>query len=117
MLPFLGEQDLDQPSTLLADACPPARDLSDVPSWALNGHTRLDAATIAFQLDHAMSRIVIVDREYMPLIQVALALAMVKPVVIQYDDPAFDGPATPTDAMDYEAFVAGGDPNFARLMP
>ncbi|MDH5452356.1 MAG: AMP-binding protein, partial [Paracoccaceae bacterium] len=32
-------------------------------------NTRLDAAIIAFQLDHAMSRIVIVDREFMPLMQ------------------------------------------------
>src|SRR5210317_1153880 len=32
-------------------------------------NTRLDAAVIAFQLDHAMSRVVIVDREFMPLMQ------------------------------------------------
>ena len=38
-----------------------------------------------------MSRIVIVDREFMPLMQEALALATVKPVLIQYDDPEFDG--------------------------
>ncbi len=45
--------------------------------------TRLDAAIIAFQLDHASSRIVIVDRELMPLMQEALALASVSPAAIQ----------------------------------
>jgi fatty-acyl-CoA synthase len=63
-------------------------------------NTRLDAAIIAFQLDHAMARVVIADREFMPLLQQALALAKVKPVVIQYDDPEFDGPQAETDAMD-----------------
>ena len=32
-------------------------------------NTRLDAAVMAFQLDHAMSCVVIVDREFMPLMQ------------------------------------------------
>ncbi|WP_395005671.1 acyl-CoA synthetase [Cypionkella sp.] len=80
-------------------------------------NTRLDAAIIAFQLDHAMARVVIADREFMPLLQQALALAKVKPVVIQYDDPEFDGPQAETDAMDYEAFLAGGDADYAWLMP
>ena len=85
-------------------------------------NTRLDAATVAFQLDHAMSRVLIVDRAFMGLAQKALALATVRPLLIQYDDPEFDGPEvdgpeTPAVGMDYEAFVAGGDPDFAWLMP
>ncbi|MDE3121832.1 MAG: AMP-binding protein, partial [Paracoccaceae bacterium] len=80
-------------------------------------NTRLDAATIAFQLDHAMSRVLIVDRAFMPLAQKALALAKVRPLLIQYDDPEFDGAETPAVGSDYEAFVAGGDPEFAWLMP
>ncbi len=80
-------------------------------------NTRLDATIIAFQLDHAMARVVIVDREFMPLMQEALALAEVAPVVIQYDDPEFDGPPAPTDGQDYERFLAEGDPDFAWLMP
>ena len=35
-------------------------------------NTRLDAAVIAFQLDHAEAKIVIVDREFMPVMQEAL---------------------------------------------
>jgi fatty-acyl-CoA synthase len=80
-------------------------------------NTRLDAAVIAFQLDHAISRIVIADREFMPLLQEALSLATVKPLVIQYDDPQFQGPASATEAQDYEAFLATGDPDFEWLMP
>ena len=80
-------------------------------------NTRLDAAIIAFQLDHADAKLVIVDREFMPLLQEALALCTVTPTVIQYDDPAFTGPAVAVDATDYEAFIASGDPVFAWLMP
>ena len=80
-------------------------------------NTRLDAAIIAFQLDHAMSKIVIADREFMPLLQEAMALCDVSPMVIQYDDPEYTGAGGNEDATEYEAFVAGGDPNFAWLMP
>ncbi|NVJ96072.1 MAG: acyl-CoA synthetase [Marivivens sp.] len=80
-------------------------------------NTRLDAAIIAFQLDHAMSKIVIVDREFMPLMQEALAIAEGSPVVIQYDDPEFTGKTPAIEALDYDAFVASGDPEFEWLMP
>ncbi len=80
-------------------------------------NTRLDAAVIAFQLDHARSKIVIVDREFMPLVQDALALASVRPLIIQYDDAEFSGPETETEAQDYETFLSSGDPDFAWLMP
>ena len=80
-------------------------------------NTRLDAAIIAFQLDHAMSKIVIVDREFMPLMQEALAIAEGSPVVIQYDDPEFTGKTPAINELDYDAFVASGDPEFEWLMP
>lgn len=85
-------------------------------------NTRLDAAIIAFQLDHSQSKLVIVDREFMPLLQEALALAQGSPIVIQYDDPEFTDPPLPmpadaVGAQDYEAFVASGDPDFEWLMP
>ena len=80
-------------------------------------NTRLDAAIVAFQLDHAMAKIVIVDREFAPLLTEALALAKVTPLVIQYDDPEYTGPGTMTDAEDYEAFLSAGNPDFEWLMP
>jgi len=80
-------------------------------------NTRLDAGVIAFQLDHAMSKLVIVDREFMPVLQDALALTTVKPAVIQYDDPQCSAPESAVDALDYEAFLSRGDPDFAWVMP
>ena len=80
-------------------------------------NTRLDASIIAFQLDHAMAKVVIVDREFMPLMQKALSLASVTPLLIQYDDPEFTGARVPVEAEDYDAYVLGGDPGFAWLMP
>ena len=80
-------------------------------------NTRLDPAVIAFQLDHAMARIVIVDREFAPLMTEALARAEVTPEVILYDDPEYDGPGAMDGAGDYEALVATGDPDFAWRMP
>jgi len=80
-------------------------------------NTRLNAAIIAFQLDHAKSKLVIVDREFMSLMQDALALATVKPMLIQYDDPEFTEQTAVLDAVDFEVFLSGGDPDFAWLMP
>ena len=80
-------------------------------------NTRLDAAVIAFQLDHAMSKVVIVDRAFMPLLQEALTLATVRPVLICYDDPEYSGPAATVAATDYEMFLSDGDPDFVWLMP
>ncbi|WP_438991758.1 acyl-CoA synthetase [Lentibacter sp.] len=80
-------------------------------------NTRLDASVIAFQLDHAMSKIVIVDSEFMPLMREALALASVSPLLIEYEDAEFNGPASGTAAQDYEAFLSAGDPAFEWLMP
>jgi fatty-acyl-CoA synthase len=80
-------------------------------------NTRLDAAIIAFQLDHAHSKVVIVDAELMPLMQQALSLANVTPLVIQVDDPEYSGPRSAFSGLDFEAFLAAGDPGFAWLMP
>ena len=80
-------------------------------------NTRLDAAVIAFQLDHAEAKIVIVDREFMPVMQEALKKATVAPLLIQYDDAEYDAPKAVVAALDYDDFVAAGDAHFAWLMP
>ncbi len=80
-------------------------------------NTRLDAPIIAFQLDHAEAKVLIVDREFAKLAQDALALAKVKPLVIDYDDAEHSGPGERIGSIEYEEFVAGGDPDFAWLMP
>ncbi|MEO0809618.1 MAG: AMP-binding protein, partial [Pseudomonadota bacterium] len=80
-------------------------------------NTRLNADIIAFQLDHADAKVVIVDREYASVMAAALAKTAVKPFVIDYDDPVFPQPASPISETDYEDFIAGGDPGFAWRMP
>ena len=80
-------------------------------------NTRLDAAVIAFQLDHAEAKVVIVDREFMPVIQDALQCVKVKPLLIQYDDPEYDQPKIEVEALDYNTFLASGNPDFVWLMP
>jgi len=89
-------------------------------------NTRLDAQTIAFQLDHAYSRVFIVDRAFLPLAEAALEICEATPKLIVYDDPEWTatndsdipGPAAFVDRwQDYEAFLASGDPDFEWLMP
>ncbi|RWM24038.1 MAG: acyl-CoA synthetase [Mesorhizobium sp.] len=85
-------------------------------------NTRLDAAVIAFQLDHAETKVLVVDREFANVVSQALALAKVKPLVIDYDDPEYaaDAPYPKGErigTLDYEDFVAGGEEDFAWSMP
>jgi len=80
-------------------------------------NTRLDAAVIAFQLDHSECKLLITDREFAPTIKEALELCSVKPHVIDYDDPEYDGEGELLGDLDYEAFVSMGNPNFPWKMP
>src|ERR1700728_3418740 len=52
-------------------------------------NTRLDAAILAFTLDHAETKVLITDREFSKVMKDALARAKAKPLVIDYDDPGF----------------------------
>ena len=80
-------------------------------------NTRLDAAIIAFQLDHAETKILITDREFAPVMKAALALAKVKPLVIDCDDREFPQSGERLGFTEYDEFVASGDPGFAWRRP
>ncbi len=80
-------------------------------------NTRLDAAIIAFQLDHANTKVLIVDREFAPVMREALDLAKADPFVIDVDDKEFPQDADRLSYNDYEEFIAAGDPEFAWRMP
>jgi 3-(methylthio)propionyl---CoA ligase len=80
-------------------------------------NTRLDAPIIAFSLDHGDAKVVIVDREFSKVMKDALALAKVKPLVIDYDDPEFAGAGERIGSIEYEEFLSTGDPDFAWSMP
>jgi len=80
-------------------------------------NTRLDAAALAFMLDHADAKVLIVDREFSSVIGEALARANARPYVIAYDDPEHDGPEPARGEIEYEAFLETGDPDFAWALP
>ena len=80
-------------------------------------NTRLDATTIAFQLDHTEAKILIADIELLPRIREALVFAKGNPRLIVYDDPEFVGTSVSYDEIEYEDFIAVGDTNFAWQMP
>ncbi len=78
---------------------------------------RLDAASIAFQLDHGGAKIILVDPEFVGVISEALSLMTgLKPLVIDVDDAAFGG-GHRIGELEYEEAVASGDPEFAWLTP
>jgi len=79
-------------------------------------NTRLDAASIAYMLEHGNAKILITDREFSAAVGEALKLVKHPPLVIDYDDPEFaqDGARL---GEDYEVFLAAGDPEFSWMMP
>jgi 3-(methylthio)propionyl---CoA ligase len=80
-------------------------------------NTRLDAAVIAFTLDHGDAKVLIADREFSKVVKDALAACKSKPLVIDYDDPEFTGAGARLGNLDYEDFLREGFSDFAWLMP
>src|SRR3954447_14920815 len=80
-------------------------------------NTRLDAAVIAFQLDHGGAKVLIADREFSKVVKEALALSEVKPLIVDYDDPEFTGAGERLGTVEYEDFIGDGEANFAWSMP
>lgn len=71
-------------------------------------NTRLDAAAIAFILQHAEAKVLICDTIYAHTIRKALGMLETRPLVIDIDDAlAQDGERL--GEMDFEALVASGD--------
>ncbi len=84
---------------------------------ALN--TRLDPETVAFMLDHGEAKVVIVDPEFSATLNKALALRQSQRPLLVIDvlDPLYTGPSERIGVIDYEAFLAQGDPQFAWALP
>jgi fatty-acyl-CoA synthase len=78
---------------------------------------RLDAPSIAFQLDHGGAKIILVDPEFADVIAAAMGLMSgPRPFVIDVDDASFVGGQL-IGEIEYEAAVAQGDPAFAPRQP
>ncbi|MBV6409788.1 MAG: acyl-CoA synthetase [Burkholderiales bacterium] len=80
-------------------------------------NTRLDAEAIAFMLNHGEAKALITDREFSPTVAKALAQVGHELPVIDVDDPEYVGPGERLGSIDYEAFLAAGDPQFAWQGP
>jgi fatty-acyl-CoA synthase len=78
---------------------------------------RLDASSIAFQLDHGGAKILLVDPEFSGVIAEALTLMKgERPFVVYVADAAF-APGKRIGEIEYEAALPQGDPSFAPKMP
>ena len=80
-------------------------------------NTRLDAAIISFSLDHGEAKVVIVDREFSKIMKAALQTCKAKPLVIDYDDPEFEGEGERIGSLEYENFIAEGTSDYQRVAP
>jgi fatty-acyl-CoA synthase len=81
---------------------------------ALN--TRLDAATIAFILQHGEAKLLVTDRAASPIIRTALEMLEEPIPVIDIDDP-LDQTGELLGQMDYESLLNEGDPDFDWNLP
>ena len=79
-------------------------------------NTRLDAEALSFMLQHGEAKVLITDREYSAIIEHALPMLEERPLVIDIDDPAYQGGKL-LGEKDYEAFLLEGDANFQWSLP
>ena len=79
-------------------------------------NTRLDAPAVAFILKHAETKILITEREMSAVVSKALDLLETKPLVIDIDDPTYQEGQL-LGSMNYEQFIAEGDPEFVWSRP
>jgi len=79
-------------------------------------NTRLDAAMVAFILDHSETKVLLVDREFHRVVTEALAIAKVQPLVVDIDDPLCEDRAQIGDTT-YEEFLATGDADYGWDYP
>src|ERR1700674_437292 len=78
---------------------------------------RLDASSIAFQLDHGGAKVILVDPEFAGVIAEALPLMRGdRPFVIDVDDATFAG-GRRIGEIEYEDALSQGDPDFVPRLP
>jgi fatty-acyl-CoA synthase len=80
-------------------------------------NTRLDADALAFILEHAEAKVLLVDREFSSVIANAIERLAKKPLVIDVVDSEYTGPGDRVGSLEYEAFIATGDSNYAWQLP
>ena len=78
-------------------------------------NTRLEAKTIAYILEHAQTKMLLVDRDSSKVVEEALSQLSNPPTLIDINDPEATG--EPISDTEYETFLAQGDSNYRWLMP
>ncbi len=77
-------------------------------------NTRLDAVLLAWQMQHCEAAVLITDREFAPVIGVALRILRDEhgraPIVIDVCDSEYTGAGEPLGAWEYEALLARHEP-------
>jgi len=79
-------------------------------------NTRLDAETVSFMLDHGQAQVLITDREFSTTVDKALKMSQQNPLVIDVDDPQFDG-GDLLGELNYEQLLREGESNFCWQLP
>ncbi|MFV2003187.1 MAG: AMP-binding protein, partial [Paracoccaceae bacterium] len=79
-------------------------------------NTKLDAATIAYILEHGEARVVLVDSEFLPLAETAVKTLKSPPTLIEIADQAA-GMSASGRHIEYEELLATGDADFDWVMP
>lgn len=78
---------------------------------------RLDAEALAFQLNHAQTRLLLVDPEFAGLAREVLKQVDHEVQVLDVADALYTGGAQPLGTLDYEDWLAAGDPDFQWSLP
>ena len=80
-------------------------------------NTRLEADTVSYIFDHGGAKVLLVDPQFLPMAAQAIEqMQGPAPIVIEVADKHAGVPAS-ANHMEYEAFLAGGDPAFDWIMP
>src|SRR5260221_7062147 len=79
-------------------------------------NTRLDAEAIAFMLDHGEAKVLFTCREFSATLSKALSIDKARPLVVDVDDALYEG-GERLGEVEYEEFIAGGDPAFEWSFP
>lgn len=82
-------------------------------------NTRLDAATIAFMLDHGEAKVLFVDPEFRAVIQDALVLrrSTTPIMIIDVADSTYPTAHPAIGSIEYEDLLTQGDANYAWSLP
>jgi len=78
---------------------------------------RLDAAAIAYMLEHAEAQAILVDPEFADVVRDAVSGLAKPPLIIDVADAEFRGDAQAIGEIEYEALLAEGDPEYAYRLP